>query len=465
MPDPVAPAIPAAATPPAVSAPPALAPDAPSDAQISNDVGNFLASRPLNPNPPAQPPAQPVVPTVASLTPPELRAPTPAPAAPAAPVIPAAPAGLSPDLLRAAAPSAAAAAAAGEAAPAEPGEATPAGDGDGDLLAGAPPEALQAGAPQNAWTKIKRETKQQKLEIARLTAELTAAKAQAQATPQTDPKVTQELEVLRKQVADYENEIGRIEITRSKSFQDRYDAPVLRARAKAARNLSTLTDQPVEETLKVVQQLEQAGSLAEAKQMLSGESPDVRAAALLALTEIREAAEVRAKAIEDWRNTQPLIETEADRASEGELLRQVVDSTAEAVKVLSRPPEEQGKGSWIYMDVADDVEWAARKQGLLSSARAILRDAGVVPTPELTEVVLEGVAARVYRDFGQQQFQRAQELQAALDRRNRAMPRLNGGETGERGASPHQPLEVKPLDPEVKLTSMLSDFRAKNGGR
>jgi hypothetical protein len=359
-----------------------------------------------------------------------------------------------PDLLRAATPSPAAP----ENTPAEPAIS----EGDEDLE-GAPPEALKEGAPRNAWTLIKRETKQQKAEIARLTAELTAAKAQS--APQADPKTVAELETLRQQVADYETQIGQIEITRSKSFQERYDSPVLRARAKAARDLSTLTEQPVEETMKIVQQLEQVGSMAEAKQMLSGEAPEVRAAALLALTEIREAMDTRSKAIEDWRNTQPLLETEADRMNESEKLRQVVDATSEAVKVLARPPEEQGEGSWIYMDVPDDPEWATRRQDLVRSARAVLRDAGVVPSPELARVVMEGVAARVYRDFGQKQFQRAQELQAALDRRNRAMPRLNGGDPGDRTPTPHQPIEIKPMDPEVGLTNMLNNFKAQHGGR
>lgn len=438
---------------PTPAPPPALAPGAPSDAIISDGVSAFLNANPLNPNPPAAPaPA----PTSALAAPaPSAAALSPAPSAAAQPTQqPLRPFDLQ-EMIKSASP--------GAAEPPAP-SAEPAGEEPASELSDAPPEARKEGSPQaNAWTAIKRDLKQTRAENQRLQQELQAAKAQAEAKPAVDPQVLTEVENLRQQVQQYEDQIGQIEITRSKTFQQRYDAPVHNLRAKAVRNLSMLSERTPEDTTAMLQALEQAGSLAEARQMLSGESPDVRSAALMALSEIKEAVGVREQAVQDWRNTLPAIETEADRVSEGETLSRIVDTTSSVLKEMAKPIEEKGAGSWIFMDIPDDVEWAARKQNLLSVARSACRDAKVVPTPELAKIILDGVAAPTYREFGEKQYRRAQELEGILARRNRAIPRVQGGETGERTPAPNTPVVVKPLDPQSTLDTMLRNFKQANG--
>jgi len=442
---------------PTPAPPPALAPGAPSDAIISDGVSAFLNANPLNPNPAAAPAAPQPAPTPAPAPSAAALAPTPAQPPPAAPQ-PLRPFDLQ-EMIKSASP--------GAAEPtlpaAEPAIAEGESSGESDL-SDAPPEARKEGSPQaNAWTSIKRDLKQVRAENAQLKTRVAEAEAKASAAPAVDPQVVTEVETLRKQVDDYENQIGQIEITRSQTFQQRYDAPVRNLRAKAVRNLAMLSERTPEDTTAMLQALEQAPSLAEARQMLGGESPDVRSAALMALSEIKEALGTREQAIQDWRNTLPAIETEADRVSEGETLSRIVDTTSSALKEMARPLEEKGAGSWIYMDIPDDVEWAARKQSLVSVARSACRDAKVVPTPELAKIILDGVAAPSYREFGEKQYRRAQELEGILARRNRAIPRVQGGETGERTPAPNTPVVVKPLDPQSTLDTMLRNFKQANG--
>lgn len=118
------------------------------------------------------------------------------------------------------------------------------------------------------------------------------------------------------------------------------------------------------------------------------------------------------------------------------------------------------------MNQPDDVDWTERRQGLISSARAVLRDAGVSKiTPELAEFVLEGAAAAAYRDFGERMFAQVQELRGQLERRNRAMPRVNGsGEAAPRRQAPTAE-PVKPLQGgiEGEVGRLVDDFRREIG--
>lgn len=401
---------------------PVLNPGAPSDSAITNSIGDFMAANPLNPDPGAPAPA--------------------APAAPAATAATAAPAVAKPfdiqGMLKAATPGA----------PTPPAPAEP-------EVEYTPPEAREEGAARNAWTKTKAENKALRASDAQKAAKIAELETKLAAQPAVDPKVVTELETAKQQILDYENQIGQIEITRSKAFKQKYDAKIQNLRAKAVDDVATLSERSKEDAVAMMQALEQAPTIADAKEMLSGEGQAVQGAALLALVEIQRELKVREAAIADWRNTKPAVETELDRETTGERLKTIVDQTSAALQVLAKPPEEQGEGSWLLMDQPDDVEWTARRQGILSTARAELRDGKNIP-----KLVLEGVAARYYREFGEAQYARAQELEAHLARRNRATPRVDGGDaSGRPDGQPAAPATIKPVPIQQGIDNLVGEWQ------
>jgi len=117
------------------------------------------------------------------------------------------------------------------------------------------------------------------------------------------------------------------------------------------------------------------------------------------------------------------------------------------------------------MSQPDDVDWTERRQGIISSARAVLRDAGVSQvTPELAEFVLEGAAAPAYRDFGERMFAQVQELRGQLERRNRAMPRVNGsGEAPPPRKPAPEPVKLLQGGIEGEVGRLVDDFRREIG--
>lgn len=324
-----------------------------------------------------------------------------------------------------------------------------------------PAEAQKDGREKNAWTRIKGELKREKAEKLALKKELEAARA----APQAKPEELSELEALRKSVQDQENMLGQIEITRSKSFQKRYDMPIVTARAKLSRALAALGDRSPEDAAQIVQALESCRTIQEARDLVSGESGDIKGVALTGYMELQEHHSTRNQAVEDWRNTRPAVETEEDRVSAGERLRQIVDATASALPDLSAPIESKGEGSWIFMDQPDDVEWTDRRNSAISTARATLRDAGVERvTPELAKIAMEGAVSKLYRKFGEDQFARANELQATLDRRNKTSPRVNGGGSGsapgpQKQAAPDSPKRIEG-GLEAGIATLVDAFHA-----
>lgn len=428
----------------------------PADPTFSDGVAAFMQANPLDgtaPKAPAQAPAAAQAPVAPAASAAPAAAPAPAPAqAPAdAPVAP------SPNLRPGF--SVQELIDASRSTPVAPSPVEDAPDGP-EADPDAPAEAQKDGPARNAWTKIKGENKtlRTQLETLKRQYEEVAAK------PAVDPAIAAEVERLRQQTQEYENTIGQLEITRSKAFQQRYDAKIMNLRTKAVQRIAEASDRSPEDAASMLRALEQAKTPQEARELVAGEPSIVQGTAFQAYLEIREAFGERQRAIEDWRNTRPTIETEAERESDSERLRRIVDATATALPVLVAPPDKGGENSWIYMDQPEDVEWTARRQGLLSAARAILRDNR---PGEVEKMVLEGVAAKVYREFGESQYARVKELEASLARRNKATPRVNGGGSSEGSTrGNHVPLPaVSPQSIEAGVGELIDNFHRELAGQ
>lgn len=277
-----------------------------------------------------------------------------------------------------------------------------------------PPEAAATEKSRNAWTAIRHENKTFKAKIAELESKLKAG----------DPEVQQKLQSLQEQVAEYEDKIGRLDLTQSKTFKNKYDLPIEQYRARGAQMLARFTERAPDEAKAFIQELEGADP-ATVREALAGEPPAVQGAVLQALVDLQEAKSVRDRAISDWRTTKEANVVSASKDEEAEMLRQVVQESNQAVSTLAKTPEEGGEGSWIFSDQLDNPAWQEQKQKITSMARAALRDKIDIP-----KLVHEGAAAPVYRKLAETLYQENQSLKAALGARDRVRPRAPSRPTG-----------------------------------
>ena len=313
----------------------------------------------------------------------------------------------------------------------------PTGEPPADAGEEIPPEAAGSDRSRNAWTRIKRENR-----------ELAAKLAEREAALKTgSTELTEKVTRLTEQLAEYEDKIGRLDLTQSKTFRDKYEAPIAALRNKSSQVLMRFTGRTAEEAASVIKSIESA-PMEDVRQMLAEEPAAVQGALLQNLIEAQEYLSVRDRAVEDWRNTKVAGEAGKTKDEEAEIIRQSIASTNDALKKLAATPEDGGEGSWIYQDQPENPEWQDQKTKLQSMARTALRDRTDIP-----KLVLEGVAAPVYRKLAEQLYAQVTELQRAVDSRDRVRPRVSGRAPAQRRESPMP----TPSNPSDFVESMLNE--------
>jgi len=300
-----------------------------------------------------------------------------------------------------------------------------------------PPEAAATEKSRSAWTGVKRENKELKAKLAQLEGKLKSG----------DPEADQKIQALTEQIAEYEDKIGRLDLTQSKTFKNKYEGPVNALRNRSVQVLMRYTGRNAEDAQALVQALERADTN-DIQQAISEEPPAVQGALLQNLIEMQEATATRDRALSDWKNTKSAVEVSGSKDEEAEVLRQIVAQTTDAVKVLAATPEEGGEGSWLLAEQPDNPQWQEQRQKIVSATRAALRDKKEIP-----KLVMEGIAAGIYRKLSEQLYQENQELKNSVSSRDRVRPRLNGRPPERR---PQGTVPV-PSDPSDFVTHILGD--------
>lgn len=276
------------------------------------------------------------------------------------------------------------------------------------------PLEVQSGKDQkaiNAWTRSHREIK----ELKQALADEVAAR---EAASKVKPVELEELAKLKTQVDSYEEQIGKLSIIESRSFKERYEAPLQQHFSRGV-GILIKAGKPQEEAVKTMRELIKPGNTQEQVQELLGDVATAYQGAVLQTTfDLQDTVAKREQAIQEWKATKAALSDGENRTSMADLSKMLVEGTTTAAERLA---QEQ---SWLFVESKQDTGWNKQREDLVSAARHILREN---KPDELIKYVLEGVAASRYRAFAEAESKRADGLLAELNERAGIRPRVGGG--------------------------------------
>jgi hypothetical protein len=271
---------------------------------------------------------------------------------------------------------------------------------------------------RHAFAKVKAERKQMREENKRLREELDRlSKSQ---TPDL-----QEVLDLRKQIDSYETKLGQFDIASTRSFKERFDAPLNHA-YKRCVSLLTMSGRDPETANSIVSKLTDAGMEPSAISDALADEPYALQGALLTLVnDYRDLQSTRQEAIEHWKETKAALGEQAVRDSEIKLMENIESDTGLAVAQALK------EGNWMFGTSVSNEEWNKQVGTRVEAVKGIMRNA---KRAELVKWVVEGITARPLR----QMFLAAQKqntaLKAELDKMVTLSPKL-GGASSPRAAA------------------------------
>ena len=198
-----------------------------------------------------------------------------------------------------------------------------------------------------------------------------------------------EIKGLKQKLQEQEDFIGRIDVTKSKVFQEKYDEPLRQTFAKLVQTFMR-SGRDEKQAVELARSVFRPGlnDPSELEKVLPGDASAVLVGAVSAILDDREALVAkREEALRDWRATRA-----ADQAEETR--RQLAESSS----VLSRAGEAAfdavvKDGSWLYQR-GQDPKWNEGVEARRAAAIGYLRNG---KPEDIARLVLEGVASPTYR--------------------------------------------------------------------
>ena len=209
----------------------------------------------------------------------------------------------------------------------------------------------------------------------------------------------EKLKELEEQVKKYEDELGRIDVSRSKAFQDRYVKPVNELFSKVVRTFIK-AGRDEKHALELARSVFKPGmnDVRALEQALPDES-SVVVGAVSALLEDRDALVAKHDAaLQEWRQTREATEIEERRRAASEMGEQLTRVSASAIDAAVKD------GSWLFKP-GEDEQWNKGVQARRDAVAGYLR-AG--KPEDIARLVAEGIASPVYRK-GYEQLRAAYE--------------------------------------------------------
>lgn len=306
-----------------------------------------------------------------------------------------------------------------------------------------PPE-ITNGSPKgkHAWTTIKAEKKELAAKLKLAEQKLKDAEARMSTADQTKPPEAQVLIDLQKQVQEYEDKVGKMDITQSRAFRTRFDLPIERTFKRGEAILQRAGLQQAEAS-SLMKKLVEADAH-QASELIADQPLPVQGALFTLTTEFSEMVTEREDAIKNWRQTNPALKETEARNQEITLAQNIEQDTSEAIQQALK------EGNFMYtQNTTMPAEWNAGVDQRVNLVKGILRTA---KPAELVKWVAEGVTAKDLRDMLAKEHDRANQLSAELNARANLRPRING-----RGDGPPPPpsKEIQPLSPESVVAGLF----------
>jgi len=301
------------------------------------------------------------------------------------------------------------------------------------------PEEVERGGAKakNAWTKTKAEKRELRNKVKELETQLAA-----RGEPQKPPEM-QKLLDMQTQIAQYEQQLGELDLTRTKGFKARFDIPLERVDARIGAMLQRSGLQPAD--VKALSERLVATSVDEAQGLVSDLPVAVQGAVYTALMEREQLVSDRGEALKNWRDTRAAIEQTAAVDEDIQLARNIDKDTSAAVQKAVEA------GNWMYNSTGGKVkEWDEAVQARTQAVRGILRSA---PQEDLVRWVVEGVTAPPLRALYLKEKARADGLAAELAQRQNLRPGVRGGAPA--AVSTPAPEPGTGLDPKEFVDQLL----------
>jgi hypothetical protein len=272
-----------------------------------------------------------------------------------------------------------------------------------------PPEDIAGDSKKlNAWTKIRAEKKELKLENARLKQELDAAKQLAQSGAEAG-----RIAELEKQLGQYEERIGQYDVTQTQAFAEKFTNPLIQRYKRLVALLSKGSDEATAD--KKARELLVPASDRDA--LLADHPITVQAAAGALLAEMDGLQESRDEAIKNWRETKAVLSEQETRQGLTNLHKTVVEDTNKAVEALRM------EGNYLYQLSQSDDGWNKQVQARIAALQGVLKTG---EREDMVKLVADGLTARIYREWYEREHKRAEKLASQINSRIRSAPELGG---------------------------------------
>lgn len=269
----------------------------------------------------------------------------------------------------------------------------------------------------NAYQKIKLEKKEALKKASEL--EKKIQELEARVNNGQKPPEMQQLVDMQKQIKEYEDRIGQLDITQSKAFKTRFDLPISQT-VKQGEALLARSGMSPEQAQTLVQQLIKAPDAHTASELIADQPVPVQGALYTIATNVSRMIGEREDAIANWRETQA-AQSETDvRDQEISLAQNIEQDTSEAVQ------QALEEGNFMYTKNGTmPKEWNEAVDQRITAVKGILRNS---KPAELVKWVVEGLTARDLRAMLSKEHLRANKLEQELQSRHSLRPRLGGSD-------------------------------------
>ena len=290
-----------------------------------------------------------------------------------------------------------------------------------------PPEDISSNPKQlNAWTKIRAEKKDLKLENIALKQQIEAAK-----TSSTQEAVTARISELESQVNSYEEKLGQYDVTQTAAFADKYTNPLVTRYRRMVALLSKNGDAAAADAL--ARQLIDPN--ANRDELISGHPITTQAALGAILVEVDDLQGQRDEAIKNWRETKAVLSEQEARQGITSLNKSITEDTNKAIEALRL------EGNYLYMLSQSDDNWNAAVKDRIAALQGTLKTGS---KEDMVKLVADGLTARMYREWYEKEHTRAEKLASQINAKLRSAPNL-GGSSGAPIDGPSKPAKPRPM--------------------
>ena len=288
-----------------------------------------------------------------------------------------------------------------------------------DVDEGEPPEIKDSPKAKNSWQKIKQEKKE-------LQAKLEAAQRDLEAAKGAKPPEMEQFIAMQRKLQEAEDRIGKLDITQSAAFKQKYDAPLDLCKRKAMGVLLRFgVEKEAAETL-AKQVLDPKLDARALEQLVADQPIAVQGALFTVATEYQQAVEARDAAITDWKNEKAALQANETIEKDVKLAQNVEAETQSATQKALEA------GNWLYAEVPGNKAWNDAVNERVKAVKAIMRGSS---REDIARWVVEGVTAKQTRDLFLRARSEFNELKKQFEAVVGRAPRLGGGAAPDKPGS------------------------------